>query len=336
MLAIWLLYSTCSTEHTESTSHWRFIIGHQCAVFILSLNRNHKMVSNHKNVKTNPHQATIDLILNDLESISSARLQWQVAYDRSNQSLYDLLAACLTIYHQIKGQPVEREAVKAIHRLLEARGQSIKSGTRILTLVVRYVFSTEHKRAFIYSRALGIADKLNVTPDNFAEWVASSGGIEEVASKGASPATLAKNAAIAAKKLEVYQYLDDIGNQNPLATVQADTFIKDASGFDYTLFIAKTDAMGTSKVLCSVPDVSQAVIDGCIQKVAIAMINKNMSVAIANPVTASADKGLGSTPVMPEFTAHPDGIEVATGNGLDALKARINADLAAGKKQQDL
>lgn len=228
--------------------------------------------------KVNPHQATINEILNNLDTVSTARVQWQASYDASNTHLYDLLAAGLDIFHQIKGQPCEREIVKAIRTKIEASGQSVNAKTRILTLIIRYVFSTQHKRAFIYSRALGVAVREQITPSNFAAWVAAAGGIEEVASKGATPATLAKQAAIAAKILEVHQHLDDISN-NPLAIVQPDVFIDEASGLNYTVFLAKTDAMGTSKVLCSIPDVSQAVIDGCINKVAIAMINKKMSVA---------------------------------------------------------
>lgn len=290
------------------------------------------MIKNCKAIKNNPHQATIDGILENLNTISAARQEWQSAYDTSNQNLYSLLAHCLEVYYKIKGQPGEREIVKAIRQSIDARGKPVNSKTRILTLIVRYVFNTQHKRAFIYSRALGIAIKSNVTPDNFANWVAQSGGVEEIASMGATPQTIAKQEAIASKTQEVYTYLDDI-HKNPLATIQPDAFISDTS-VNYTLFLASTDATGTSKVLCSVPEVSQAVIDTCINKVAIAMMNKKMSFSVANTVPVINETELGSTPAIPEFTTYPNGIEVKAEGGLNAVTSRIHTDLAASQKQQ--
>ena len=229
-------------------------------------------------------QKIVNDIVSKLDQITSAREEWQTSFDRSNESLYQLLAACLEIYHQIKGKSVEAAVIGSMKSALESRGLPVTARTKILTLIVRYVFSTRYKRAFTYSRALRIAVKAGITSETFAQWVLNSGGIEDVAANGATPKTLAKNALLTSKKVEVHQYLANF-QPTPFGIVQPDAFIQDAGERDYTLMLAKTDATGQSKVLCSVPNTSEAMIEACITKVAEAMIKNGINV---NSQTTSA------------------------------------------------
>jgi hypothetical protein len=212
-------------------------------------------------------------LIEQLNEVSNAEQKWKVGFDRSNKTLYILLAACLEIYNNIKGKPVEKEALIAIKAALVARGEILNNKTKILTLIVRYVFKTHSKRAFIYSRALGIAVKDQITSDNFAEWVADFGGIEEISSKGATQETLDKQAELATQ-VEVVKDMLHAQLKTPLAIVPKTPLLDVASTGEYTLLIGKTLANGETQVLNVIPDATSAMIDMAIKKIAQALINQ--------------------------------------------------------------
>ena len=224
-------------------------------------------------VKKLKYEVQVAELIEQLNEVSNAEQKWKVGFDRSNKTLYILLAACLEIYNNIKGKPVEKEALIAIKAALVARGEILNNKTKILTLIVRYVFKTKSKRAFIYSRALGIAVKDQITSDNFAEWVADFGGIEEISSKGATQETLNKQAELAAQ-VELVKDLLDTQLKNPLAIVPKTLLLDVASTAEYTLLIGKTLANGETQVLNVIPDATSAMIDMAIKKIAQALINQ--------------------------------------------------------------
>ena len=217
------------------------------------------------------YQTEVAEVIELLDKVSNAERKWKIGYDRSNQTLYSLLAVCIVIYHNIKGKPAEREALAAIKEALVKRGDTFNNKTKILTLIVRYVFKTQNNRAFIYSRVLGIAINDKVTPDTFADWVENFGGIEEVASKGLTPETLNKQIKLKEKKAEVYDLLNK-KIAYPLGLIPMDEFIDIAGSGEYTLLIGKTLPDGGTQVLCSIPDSTDAMIDAAVTKIANALL----------------------------------------------------------------
>lgn len=224
-------------------------------------------------VKKSKYEVQVAELIEQLNEVCNAEQKWKVGFDRSNKTLYILLAACLEIYNNIKGKPVEKEALIAIKAVLVARGEILNNKTKILTLIVRYVFKTQSKRAFIYSRALGIAVKDQITSDNFAEWVADFGGIEEISSKGATQETLDKQAELATQ-VEVVKDMLHAQLKTPLAIVPKTPLLDVASTGEYTLLIGKTLANGETQVLNVIPDATSAMIDMAIKKIAQALINQ--------------------------------------------------------------
>lgn len=210
-----------------------------------------------------------------LDALASRRQVWQRDfYDKSNKGLYTLLSECLGMYYEIKGSPAEKIVLESIKVTLEARGTKVQASTPVLTLIVKYVFNAERRRASAYSRALRVAAKEAVSVANFAEWVAKVGGVEEVAStKGVTDETIKKRGQLDAKVAEVKQLLVS-QLQHPLALVPKTALAHPADSAEYTLLIGKMLASGQTQVLSVVPGSSGAMIEQAIRKIAQELLNK--------------------------------------------------------------
>ena len=89
-----------------------------------------------------------------LDALASRRQVWQRDYfDKSNKGLYTLLSECLGMYYEIKGSSAEKVVLESIKLTLESRGVPVQSSTPVLTLIVKYVFNAERRRASTYARA---------------------------------------------------------------------------------------------------------------------------------------------------------------------------------------
>lgn len=210
-----------------------------------------------------------------LDALASRRQVWQRDYfDKSNKGLYTLLSECLGMYYEIKGSSAEKVVLESIKASLEARGVTTQVSTPVLTLIVKYVFNAERRRASAYSRALRVAAKEAISVGDFADWVAKVGGIEEVATtKGVTDETLKKRGQLDAKVAEVKQLLVN-QLQHPLALVPKTALAHPADSAEYTLLIGKMLASGQTQVLSVVPGSTTAMIEQAIRKIAQELINK--------------------------------------------------------------
>lgn len=210
-----------------------------------------------------------------LDALASRRQIWQRDYfDKSNKGLYTLLSECLGMYYEIKGSSAEKVVLESIKLTLESRGTPVQSSTPVLTLIVKYVFNAERRRASSYSRALRVAAKEAVAVSDFADWVAKVGGVEEVATtKGVTDETLKRRGQLDAKVAEVKQLLVN-QLQHPLALVPKTALAHPADSAEYTLLIGKMLASGQTQVLSVVPGSSGAMIEQAIRKIAQELINK--------------------------------------------------------------
>ncbi|MBT8613742.1 hypothetical protein G6652_00015 [Polynucleobacter paneuropaeus] len=144
----------------------------------------------------------------------------------------------------------------------------------MLTLIVKYVFNAERRRASAYSRALRVAAKEAISVGNFAEWVTKVGGIEEVAStKGITDETIKKRSQLDNKVAEVKQLLVN-QLQHPLSLVPKTALAHPADSAEYTLLIGKMLASGQTQVLSVVPGSTTAMIEQAIRKIAQELLNK--------------------------------------------------------------
>ena len=226
-------------------------------------------------ITANQKQEIASATLVKLDALASRRQIWQRDfYDKSNKGLYTLLSECLGMYYEIKGSSAEKVVLESIKATLEARGVPTQVSTPVLTLIVKYVFNAERRRASAYSRALRVAAKEAISVNDFADWVAKVGGIEEVATtKGITDETIKKRALLDAKVAEVKQLLV-AQLAHPLALVPKTGLAHAADSGEYTLLIGKMLASGQTQVLSVVPDSTTAMIDQAIRKIAQELINK--------------------------------------------------------------
>lgn len=219
-----------------------------------------------------------------LDELSSMRETWERdLFARSNKALYELLTECLKVYLSIKGTGAESTVLADMKTVLEKRGIVTKGSSPVLTVIVRYVFNNDRRRAHSYSRVLRIAVLEGVEPARFAEWVAEQGGIEEVIrTKALSEETMKKRATLNDFAVQARQLLIEQLNQ-PLATV-AKTGLMGAAvdTGEYTLLIGKTQANGETKVLSVVPNATDSMIKAAVQHIAEALMKGVAQVNAAN------------------------------------------------------
>ena len=226
-------------------------------------------------ITANQKQEIANATLVKLDALANRRQVWQRDfYDKSNKGLYALLSECLGMYYEIKGSSAEKAVLENIKITLESRGIEVQASTPVLTLIVKYVFNAERRRASSYSRALRVAAKEAISVGNFAEWVTKVGGIEEVAStKGITDETIQKRGQLDNKVAEVKQLLVN-QLQHPLALVPKTALAHPADSAEYTLLIGKMLASGQTQVLSVVPGSTTAMIEQAIRKIAQELLNK--------------------------------------------------------------
>jgi hypothetical protein len=219
-----------------------------------------------------------------LNELSAQRETWERdLFARSNKALYELLMECLKVFLSIKGTGAESVVLADMKTVLAANGIVTKGTSPVLTVIVRYVFKNDRRRAHSYSRVLRIAVLEGVEPARFADWVAEQGGIEEVVrTKALSEETLKKRAtlndyAVQAKQLLLEQL------SAPLATVAKTGLMGNAVDTgEYTLLIGKTQANGETKVLSVVPSATESMIKAAVQHIAQALMNGVTQLNAAN------------------------------------------------------
>jgi hypothetical protein len=244
-----------------------------------------------KKVNKSTEVNTAKDVMNKLDGLYQKGIEWTTQYNRTNATLYLLLAHCLEIYGFIKGKSYEGDVIKTMLKALADRGFTVPKHPRVINLIVRYVFNTERRRVYAYARALNVAISDGVQVDRFAAWVEEQGGVEEVASKkGKTEETMQREATLKLKVDEARDLLISKVSQ-PLAVVDKDQFTVRAGGGEYTLLIGKTDGQNQTRVLCTVPDVTSNMIVAAIQKIANALI-KDEKTNAAKEVLSTRDASI--------------------------------------------
>lgn len=210
-----------------------------------------------------------------LNELYAQRETWERdLFARSNKALYALLTECMNVYLSIKGTGAESVVLADMKTVLAERGIVTKGSSPVLTVIVRYVFNNDRRRAHSYSRVLRIAVLEGVEPARFADWVSEQGGVEEVVrTKALSEKTLKKRATLNDYAVQAKQLLlDQLGS--PLATVARTGLMGNAVDTgEYTLLIGKTQANGETKVLSVVPNATESMIKAAVQHIAQALMD---------------------------------------------------------------
>ncbi|ANJ00417.1 hypothetical protein A8O14_10230 [Polynucleobacter wuianus] len=123
-------------------------------------------------------------IIQSLNKLSELRQEWeQTTYKKATDGLYSLLTHCFKTYDSnfVNATDADRKTLRLelMNRLKKERIKVVPS-TTTLTMLIRFVFQSDRKRAHVYGYAIKAAISHGVTPDNFTHWLITNHGIEEV------------------------------------------------------------------------------------------------------------------------------------------------------------
>jgi len=136
-----------------------------------------------------------DLEIAHYRSVLSALIEKRKVYDNQlgshDEYLYDLLADCLALSLNSQQYDAKSSLWRAINDQREAAGvtRKIQKNTRFEATIVRFVFnesladdfdSISRSKVYDYSVALTRAINEGVTSDDFASWVKTNGGIDNI------------------------------------------------------------------------------------------------------------------------------------------------------------
>jgi len=175
-----------------------------------------------------------------LIKLEEKRKKWETtAFRTSNQQLYAVLADCLA-YGESLPIAEARQRTKDLEEFFKLRGYTVKSGSPLLTRVVKAVFgNVDRRRISTYSLVLRTAQREGVTADKLAGWIEERGGVQEV--KLSRSATYVSPNAKAAKAIEQFDMLPELAYVKSEALSQ----LADADFLgQYCLLIAEQNAGG--------------------------------------------------------------------------------------------
>jgi hypothetical protein len=216
-------------------------------------------------------------IVQQLDVLSTKREQWEAtAYKKATDELYSLLADCLSIYLDKfqHGSDSDKKALRVeLFTRLKANGVGVVKTSTTLTMLARYVFNSDRKRALGYGYVIAAAVSHGVGAKEFADWVRQCGGIEEIKRKMVkSSEALAKRDAVAAATEEVKGAME-LAALQPLAHVQLDGVGTGA----YTVLLAKPNPNGGADIIATLADVNDALVNSLVQRMAKSQVKAAMA-----------------------------------------------------------
>lgn len=224
-----------------------------------------KLISD--NVKAESNDKFAKSIVQQLDALSKQRQTWETTdYAKANDGLYALLSTCLAVYQNkfLNGSKDEQRALRAeLTTKLKAENVKVQKNSNTLTMLARFVFCSDRKRAHGYAYVLMAAISHNVTAEGLPKFILAAGGIEEI------KRTMVKSEEAIIKKAKVENAKGKVDAEierakiNPLAQVQ----ISGLTG-DYAVLLVKPGVDGTVSVLGSLSDANEALVKALLLRMA--------------------------------------------------------------------
>ena len=215
----------------------------------------------------------VNSIVQQLDVLSARREQWEATdYKNANDGLYALLADCLDVFQArfVKGTEQDQKALRAsLMQRLQADGVRVVKTSTTLTMLARYVFNSDRKRAQGYGYVLAAAVSYEKTAAEFPAWVVEQGGLEEIKRKMVkSEAAKAKQEAVKAATVSVKGEVE-LNTLQPLAHVDIDGLTG-----NYAVLLAKPNVQGGVDIVGSLSEVNDALVNALILRMAKLQVTK--------------------------------------------------------------
>lgn len=220
-------------------------------------------------------------IVQQLDVLSACRDQWEKTdYKKANEGLYALLADCLNVFNArfVKGSEDDKKALRrSLMERLKANNVRVVATSTTLTMLARFVFNSDRKRAQGYGYVLAAAVSHGVEAAEFRAWVVKQGGIEEIKRLMVKkPEAIAKQQAVKAATATVNGEIE-LNTLQPLAHVG----LNGLKG-KYVVLLAKPNVNGGADIVGSLSDINEALVNALILRMAKAQVE-----------AAAADKEMG-------------------------------------------
>ena len=206
-------------------------------------------------------------IVQQLDVLSARRVQWEATdYKKANDGLYALLAECLDVFNArfIKGSDDDKIALRRSLMLrLQADGIRVVKTSTTLTMLARFVFNSDRKRAQGYGYVLAAAVSHEIDAAGFSAWVSDQGGLEEIKRK------MIKSEDAKKRQEEVQAATAEVKGELELNAMQplAHVGIEGVTG-NYAVLLAKPNVNGGVDIVGTLSEINDALVNALIQRMA--------------------------------------------------------------------
>ena len=206
---------------------------------------------------------------------------------RSNKELYGILGQVHDLFlSACASTECLKDTVKAMKAVLAKRNVKVQSNSPALTVFVRYVFNSDRKRAYNYTRTLMAAIKDKKANETLAEFIESKGGVEECKKNFAKkPETLAKEVALKDAIADSFMALENLPAKETVALPNSSVYFND--GCTYAFVLARQNANNELELLRTVPTTTKAMENAALKEVAKDLLKKREA---ANDSSKEKDK----------------------------------------------
>ena len=178
------------------------------------------------------------------------------------------MAECQEIYEErfLNAGEMDQKALRAdLKARLEAAGVKVQRNTTTLTMVVRFVFGSDRKRAHGYNYVIKAAVSHGVTAQQLPAWIKANGGIEEIKRRNVMSDEALANRDKREAALDEVKSSAETAAINPLGLVE---FSESITLGQHAVLVVQTNADGTASVLAVLPEAEDAVIQALYKKIA--------------------------------------------------------------------
>lgn len=215
--------------------------------------------------------ATANTIVQQLDVLSVRRKEWEATdYKKANDGLYALLAECLGVFNErfVKAEEKVQKAFRVqLRDRLTADGIRVVKTSTTLTMLARFVFNSDRKRAQGYGYVLAAAVSHGVEAAGFPEWVAEQGGLEEIKRK------MVKSEDAKKRQEQVLAATADVKGELELNALQPLAHVDiDGMTGSHVVLVAKPNINGGVDIVGALSDANDALIKALIQRMAKAQV----------------------------------------------------------------
>jgi hypothetical protein len=214
-------------------------------------------------------------IEHQLDALSEKRIAWEAgSYAKSNNELYSLLGEIKSVYDNrfVNADDDTRRVLRSsLVAKLAAMNPPIKATktSTTLTLLVRYVFKSDRKRAHGYVTVLRAAHQEGVAAEGLPAFIEREGGVEQIKLKAVkTEEAKQRQAELEAAKVTVKADIET-------ATTTPFTYVE-ISGLtgDFAVALLKPMPEGNAAVIGFVSDADASLVQAVEKRMAKALVDK--------------------------------------------------------------